>query len=385
MHEFSWMTPELESFRETVRRFCQEELVPKEPEWAERRCVDRDIWFKAAKIGLLCPGMPEEYGGGGGDFRFEAIAFTEQARAIAPGMSNNVHSGAVAHYILDFATEEQKRRWLPRMATGELVGAIAMTEPGTGSDLQSIKTRAVVDGDDYVVTGAKTYITNGTSANLICLVVKTDPSAGARGLSILVVETDGLDGIRRGKPLHKIGLHSQDTCELFFDGMRVPRANLLGGQEGQGFKQLMKELGRERLITALNAHAYMERAISETLTFVSDRNAFGQKLLSLQNTRFKLAECATQAKLAGVFLDDCVLKLMNGTLDATSIAMAKWWITETCGRVIDECLQLHGGSGYMTEFPIARIYQNVRVQRILAGANEIMKELIARDLEKQLA
>ncbi len=383
MHTYAWMTPELEAFRDTARRFCEKELVPNEARWAEQQCIDRDVWQKAGAIGLLCPGIPEEYGGGGGDFLYEAIAFTEQARALANGFGNTVHSGIVAHYLLNFGSEAQKRDWLPRMATGELVAAIAMTEPGTGSDLQSIKTRAVRDGDDYVISGAKTYITNGTSANLICVVAKTDVTQGAKGISIIVVETDKVKGLKRGEPLKKIGLHSQDTCELFFDEMRVPRANLLGPEEGQGFRQLMKELARERLITALVAHVCMERAIEETLAFVSNRNVFGQKLLSLQNTRFKLAECETKATIAGVFLDDCVLKLLGGQLDPTTAAKAKWWTTETGGQIVDECLQLHGGAGYMIEYPIARLYQNVRIHRILAGTNEIMKELIARDLEKR--
>jgi len=386
MHQPSWMTPELEALQDSARRFCETELAPNEARWCEQRCVDREVWFKAGQAGLLCPGIPEEYGGGGGNFLHEAVIFAEQARAVATGLGNSLHSGIVAHYIHNFASEAQKREWLPKMATGELVGGLAMTEPGTGSDLQSIRTRAIADGDDYVIDGAKTYITNGTTANLICLVVKTDPAQRAKGLSIIVVETDKLaGGLRRGQPLHKIGMHSQDTCELFFDGMRVPRANLLGPEEGQGFRQLMKELARERLITAMMSLASMERAIEETLRFVAQRKVFGEPLLSMQNTRFKLAECQTLAEVAAAFVDRCATRLLAGQLDPATAAMAKWWVTDTCGKVVDECLQLHGGAGYMIEYPIARIYQNVRVHRILAGTNEIMKELVARDLEKRVA
>ena len=386
MHRPAWMTPELESLRDSVRRFCLTELLPNEERWSQQQCVDRDTWYKAADAGLLLPGIAEEYGGGGGSFLHEAVIFSEPIRLLCGGLGNSLHSGIVAHYLKNFASEAQKRDWLPKMARGELIGGLAMTEPGTGSDLQSIRTHARRDGDHYVINGAKTYITNGSSCNLICLVLKTDPSQGARGVSIVVVETDKVEsGFRRGRTLSKIGLHSQDTAELFFDDMRVPVANLLGPEEGQGFKQLMKELARERLITALSSFACMERAVEETLAFTAQRKVFGQSLLAMQNTRFKLAECDTTVSLAGTFLDHCVQRLMDGTLDAATAAKAKWWITDRCGTVVDECLQLHGGAGYMTEYPIARLYQNVRIHRILAGTNEIMKELIARDLEKRVA
>ena len=386
MHQPSWMTPELESLRDTARRFYERELVPNEDRWASQQMVDREVWLKAGEAGLLCAGIPEEYGGGGGSFLHEAVIFGEQTRMLANGLGNGVHSGIVAHYIHNFASEEQKRRWLPKMATGELVGAIAMTEPGTGSDLQSIRTRAVRDGDHYVIDGAKTYISNGQHAGLVCVVAKTDPdpNAGAKGISIIVVETEGTEGLRRGKPLHKVGLHSQDTSELFFDGLRVPCANLLGSEEGQGFRQLMKELPRERLIASFSALGAMERAIEETLAFTAQRRVFGQPLLGMQNTRFKLAECETKARLAAVFADHCATLLQRGELDPATAAMAKYWTTQACGEVVDECVQLHGGAGYMTEYPIARLYQNVRIYRILAGTNEIMKELIARELEKRV-
>lgn len=385
MHQASWMNPELETLRDSARRFYQTELLPHEERWSSQQCVDRDVWYKAAAAGLLCPGISEEYGGGGGNFLHEAVIFSEQARMLCPGLGNSLHSGIVAHYIDNFGTAEQKRAWLPKMASGELVGGLAMTEPGTGSDLQSIQTRAVRDGDHYVINGAKTYITNGTTAELICLVVKTDPTRGGKGLSIVVVETAKVQGFRRGRALSKVGLHSQDTAELFFDDMRVPCVNLLGPEECQGFRQLMKELARERLITSLVSLACMERAVEETLAFTAARKVFGQRLLTMQNTRFKLAECETKATLAGAFLDKCAHKLLIGELDSTTAAMAKWWVTEACGQVVDECVQLHGGAGYMLEYPIARLYQNVRIHRILAGTNEIMKELIARDMEARVA
>ena len=384
MHQPSWMSAELETLRDNVRRFCETELLPNEERWSAQQCVDREVWFKAGAAGLLCPGIKEEYGGGGGNFLHEAVIFCEPARMLCPGLGNSLHSGIVAHYIENFASEAQKLEWLPKMASGELVGGLAMTEPGTGSDLQSVRTGAVIDGDHYVINGAKTYITNGSTANLICLVLKTDPTKGSKGISIVVVETDKVQGFRRGRTLAKIGLHSQDTAELFFDDMRVPRANLLGPEEGQGFRQLMKELARERLITAMVSLACMERAIEETLAFTASRKVFGQSLLAMQNTRFKLAECETKATLAGAFLDQCAQKLLVGGLDSGTAAMAKWWVTEACGQVVDECVQLHGGAGCMLEYPIARLYQNVRVHRILAGTNEIMKELIARDMEKRV-
>ncbi|MEO8298621.1 MAG: acyl-CoA dehydrogenase family protein [Burkholderiales bacterium] len=385
MYQPSWMTPELETLRDSVRRFCETELLPNEERWSQQQQVDPSAWRKAGEAGLLCAGISEEYGGGGGGFLHEVIILSEPIRMMCGGLGNGVHSGLVSHYIENFASEAQKRAWLPKMATGELIAALAMTEPGTGSDLQAIRTSAVKDGDDYVINGSKTYITNGATANLICLVLKTDPTKGGKGLSIIVVETDKVEkGFRRGRILNKVGMHSQDTSELFFDDMRVPRANLLGAEEGQGFIQLMKELTRERLVTAICAHASMERAIEETLQFTAQRQVFGQSLLSMQNTRFKLAECETKSALAGAFIDQCLQKLLAGQLDTATAAMAKWWVTEVCGQVVDECLQLHGGAGYMLEYPIGRLYQDVRITRILAGTNEIMKELIARDMEKRV-
>jgi acyl-CoA dehydrogenase len=324
--------------------------------------------------------MPEAYGGGGGSFAHEAVVAAEQARAMVYGFSNNVHSAILAHYILNYGTEAQKRRWLPKMATGELVGAIAMSEPGAGSDLKSVRTTAVWQGGEYVVDGSKTFITNGLHADLICVVAKTDAQAGAKGVSLIMVETRGLPGFRRGRLLEKLGQKSLDTAELFFDGVRVPEDNLLGGAEGRGFSQLMQQLPRERLLIAVGAVASMRRAIDETVAYVRTRQVFGQALIDMQNTRFKLAECETVATIAARFVDDCIARQLDGTLDLSTAAMAKWWATQMNCQVIDECLQLHGGYGYMLEYPIARMYADARVGRIYGGSNEIMKEIIARGL-----
>ncbi|WP_285411187.1 acyl-CoA dehydrogenase family protein [Variovorax sp. efr-133-TYG-130] len=382
MSQSPWMTPELENFRDNVRRFYDKELVPNEERWGRQQHVDREVWRKAGAAGLLCVGISEEYGGGGGNFMHEAILFYEQTLAIVPGLGNGVHTGIVAHYLENFGTEAQKQQWLPRMASGDLVGALAISEPGAGSDVQAIQTRAVRRDDHYVVNGAKTFISNGQLADLVCVVVKTDPSAGSRGISLLMVETAKVQGFRRGRVLDKIGMHAQDTSELFFDDMRVPCANLLGPEEGQGFRQLMKELPRERVVTAMSAQGSMDRAIAETLAYARQRKLFGDTLFDFQNTRFKLAECQTKATVSRAFIDRCIDQLARGELDATTAAMAKWWCTQTCGEIVDECLQLHGGYGYMTEYPIARIYQNVRIGRILAGSNEVMKELVARDMRR---
>ncbi|HEY4065909.1 MAG TPA: acyl-CoA dehydrogenase family protein [Burkholderiaceae bacterium] len=384
-NQSTWITPELEAFQDSVRKFYERELVPNEARWGVQQHVDREVWRKAGAAGLLCVGIPEEYGGGGGSFKHEAILFYEQTRAIVPGLGNGVHTGIVSHYIDNFGSEAQKREWLPKMARGELVTALAISEPGAGSDVQGIRTRALRDGDHYVVNGAKTFISNGQLAELIVVVVKTDPSAGAKGISLLVFETAKVQGFRRGRVLDKIGMHAQDTSELFFDDMRVPCENLLGPNEGEGFRQLMKELPRERVITAMAAQGSMDRAIAETLAYVHQRKLFGDTLFGFQNTRIKLAECETKATVSRAFIDQCVSQLAAGELTATTAAMAKWWCTDALGQIVDDCLQLHGGYGYMTEYPIARIYQNARIGRVLAGSNEIMKELVARDLKQRVA
>jgi len=376
----SWMSEDLSIFQASVRRFAAEELVPHEERWAKQQHVDREVWYKAGAFGLLCPGIPEEYGGGGGSHAHNAIVGYELARAVATSMGTNVHSAISAHYLLRYASEEQKLRWLPRMASGEMIAAIAMTEPGAGSDLQSIKTKAIRDGDHYIINGSKTFITNGYLADLVLLVCKTDPSLGAKGVSIIVLETHELPGFRRGRILEKIGQKGQDTSELFFDDVRVPVANLLGQEEGKGFVQLMQQLPEERMFIAMNALGSMERAIEETVNYTRERKLFGKSLLNMQNSRFKLAEMQTTLTIAQSFVNDCMAKMVRGELDPTTAAMAKWWLSTQACQIIDECLQLHGGYGYMLEYPIARLYTNTRPMRIYGGSNEVMKELIARTL-----
>jgi acyl-CoA dehydrogenase len=376
----AWSDDETESLRDLAYDFFSKECAPHEERWAEQHHIDREIWNKAGEIGLLCPSIPAEYGGGGGTFAHECVLAEEQVRAMAPGFGGLVHSTIVAHYINGYGTEEQKQRWLPKLATGEMVGAIAMTEPGTGSDLQSIKTKAIKDGDNYVVDGSKTFITNGLLANLVITVVKTDPDNAAAGISLLVVETEGADGFARGRVLKKIGQHSQDTAELFYDAVKVPVENLLGGVEGQGFIQLMQQLPQERLIIAVSAQAATELALDLTLKYTKERQAFGKPIFNFQNTKFKLAEAATTVKIGRVFLDDCITKHMAGELDIPTASMAKWWLTEEQNKVTNECLQFFGGYGYMEEYPISQLYTGARIQKIYGGTNEIMKEIISRFL-----
>ncbi|WP_197319247.1 acyl-CoA dehydrogenase family protein [Saccharomonospora sp. NB11] len=375
----SWLTEELDDVRDLARTFCRNELVPHQARWAEQKHIDREVWTKAGEVGLLALSIPEEYGGGGGTFAHEAVLYEEQARAGDSAWGVTVHNGIVAHYLLAYASEEKKREWLPKLASGEYVGAIAMTEPGTGSDLQSIATRAVRDGDHYVVNGAKTFITNGGLADLVIVAVKTDPDAGAKGISLLVVETS-TPGFRRGRVLDKIGMHGQDTAELFFDDVRVPVENLLGETEGQGFVQLMQQLPQERLIIAVTAVAGMESAIDQTIAYTKERTAFGRPVFTFQNTKFTLAEAATEAAVARAFLDQCIERHLRGELDVQGAAMVKLWTTERVNKVVDDCLQLFGGYGYMTEYPIARAWADVRISRIFGGTNEIMKDIISRTL-----
>jgi acyl-CoA dehydrogenase len=378
----AWMNEELALVRDNARRFFARECVPHEARWRAQHHADRAIWNQAGAAGLLCASIPEEYGGGGGNFLHEAVICEEQMYAMAQSFSNNVHSGIVAHYILAYGTEAQKRRWLPRMATGELVAAIAMSEPGAGTDLQRIRTQATRAGDGWRIRGGKTFITNGLHANLVCVAVKTGEQGGAKGISLLMLETEGAAGFRRGPLLDKLGQKTLDTTELFFDDVLVPADNLLG-EEGRGFPQLMQQLPRERMLIAVGAVATLRRAIDETLAYVKDRHVFGEPLMKMQNTRFRLAECETQAAVAQAFVDDCIARLQRGALDVPTAAMAKWWTTDVCCRIVDECVQLHGGYGFMNEYPIARLYADARVFRIYGGANEVMKELIARDLEKR--
>ncbi|MCZ6892596.1 MAG: acyl-CoA dehydrogenase family protein [Gammaproteobacteria bacterium] len=374
-----WMTSDHEIYRDTVRKFITAEFVPERERWIEQGYPEPEYWTRAGEVGLLCPDVPAEYGGGGGDFGFDAITYEELQRACISSFGNGIQS-IVGHYLVRYGTEEQKHQWLPRMATGEIITAVAMTEPGTGSDLQAVTTRAIRDGDEYLLTGTKTFITNGYNANLICVVCKTDPKARAKGISMLMVETDELEGFRRNKPLKKIGMKGQDTCELFFDECRVPIGNILGGEEGQGFYQLMNQLPRERLIIAAGAVAAMEIVIEITVDYVKQRKAFGQTLMDFQNTKFKLAELKTEARIARVFLDDCIEKLNNDLLDNETASMAKWWCTEKQFETAHQCLQLHGGYGYMMEYPVAHYFADSRVSMIYGGSNEIMKELISRSL-----
>jgi len=375
----SWSTPELESLRATAVRFLETEMQPQDEAARQRGNVGHAIWRRAGELGLLCTDIPEDYGGGGGDFRHEAVIHEEMARRALSGMSNSVHS-IVAHYLLNHGTEAQKRKYLPAMARGELVGAIAMTEPGAGSDLQGVRTRAELRDGRYLINGSKTFITNGLLAGLILVVCKTDPAQGARGTSILIVETRDCAGFRVGRVLDKMGMKAQDTSELFFDDVTVPQDALLGGREGQGFYQLMGDLPYERLIIGLAALACMEGAYEATLAYVRERRAFGQAIADMQNTRFKLAEVATTLTVGRAFIDRCVEQLVAGTLDTATASMAKLWGSEAQGRVLDELVQLHGGYGYMNEYMVTRMYADARVQRIYGGTSEIMKEVISRVL-----
>lgn len=376
----SWMDEDLELFRDNVVRFIEAEMLPYDEAARKSGNVGHALWRKAGELGLLCVDIPEEYGGGGGDFRHEAVIHEEMARRALSGMAIGVHS-IVAHYFLNHGTEEQKCRYLPRLARGELVGAIAMTEPGAGSDLQGVRMRAQKNEDGgYLIHGSKTFITNGYLAGVVLVVAKTDPTQGAKGTSILIVETEGCAGYRVGRVLDKIGLKAQDTSELFFDGVQVPADALLGGREGQGFFQLMGDLPYERLIIGVGALAAMEGAYQATLDYVRERKAFGQPIAEFQNTKFKLAEIATQIKVGRAFIDRCVEDLVAGRLDTATASMAKLWGTDTQGRVVDECLQLFGGYGYMNEYLVARMYTDARIQRIFGGTNEIMKEVISRAL-----
>jgi alkylation response protein AidB-like acyl-CoA dehydrogenase len=373
--------PEIQMFSDAAGKFFQREATPQKiAKWREQGQVDREIWEKAAENGLLGVSIPAEYGGAGGDFRHDVVLVEQIAKNAVEGFALQLHNVIVLPYILLHGTEEQKRKWLPRLCNGELISAIAMSEPGAGSDLQSIRTTAIRDGNGYRINGSKTFISNGQIANFVVVVAKTDPSKGAKGTSLLIVETDGAEGFRRGKTLDKIGNEAQDTSELFFDDVWVPADHLLGLEEGRGFLQLMAELPRERLLMAISGVNTMERAINATVDYVKQRKAFGQTVFDFQNTQFKLAEAKAKATVAKVFVNDCIAKALDGTLDNTTSAIAKMWVTDTEWQIVDDCLQLHGGYGYVNEYPIAHMFRNSRVQRIYGGSNEIMKVLIARSL-----
>ena len=366
-------------FREAVFGFYEREMAPHSESFRKNKVVDRKYWNMAGEMGLLNCAIPEEYGGGGGDYRHEMIIMEELVKAKVDGFGLSLHNAIVAPYILHYGTEEQKKKWLPKMASGELVGAIAMSEPGTGSDLQSVKTNAKKDGNGWVINGSKTFITNGGTANLIIIVADTG-GEGKHSKSLFVVETDDLEGFRRGRILDKVGMDAQDTAELFFDDMKVPADALLGEDTGMGFIQLMSELPQERLNIAVQSVAQMEAALETTIEYVKERKAFGKRILDFQNTQFELAECKTLITIAKTFVYDCAEKHLRGELDTVTASMAKYWTTDKECEIIDRCLQLHGGYGFMNEYPIARMYRDSRVQRIYGGTNEIMKLLIARSL-----
>ncbi|WAF87030.1 acyl-CoA dehydrogenase family protein [Metapseudomonas otitidis] len=371
-------SPEHELFRDSVRRFLEEEAVPFHHQWEKDGHVDRALWNKAGEAGLLCPHIPEAYGGVGADFLYSTVVIEEIGRLGLTGIGFSLHSDIVAPYILHYGSEEQKEKYLPRLVSGELVTAIAMTEPGAGSDLQGVKTTAVLDGDHYVINGSKTFITNGFLADLVIVVAKTDPKAGAKGTSLFLVEAD-TPGFSKGKRLEKVGMKAQDTSELFFQDVRVPKENLLG-QAGMGFAYLMQELPQERLTVGIGALASAEAALKWTLDYTRDRKAFGKAIAEFQNTRFKLAEMATEIQIGRVFVDRCLELHLQRKLDVPTAAMLKYWGTDLQCKVLDECVQLHGGYGFMWEYPVARAWADARVQRIYAGTNEIMKEIIARSL-----
>ncbi len=372
---------EIRMFEASVARFFEQNAPPERVEkWRKDKVVERAMWTEAAEAGLLGLSTPEEYGGMGGDYRHEVILMEQLGLKGVDGFGASLHNAIVMPYIFHYGTEDQKKRWLPKMASGELISAIAMTEPGAGSDLQGVKTTAKKSGNGYVINGSKTFITNGQTANLICVVAKTDPTQGSKGISLIMLETEGAEGFERGRNLNKLGQPAQDTSELFFNDVKVPADNLLGSEEGKGFYQLMGQLPQERLNIAVQAIATIERALELTIQYVKDRKAFGKSIMDFQNTQFVLAECKTEATVARVFVNHCIGVHLQGKLDAATASMAKYWLTDLEGKIIDRCLQLYGGYGFMDEFPISRMYRDSRIQRIYGGTNEIMKILIARTL-----
>lgn len=377
-----WMDEELVMFDESIMRFLADKAPPERlQKWREDGIVERAAWDEMAQAGLLGLSIAPEYDGAGGDFRHEAALIRRLGLAGAEGWGVPLHNAICGGYIQHYGTPEQKQRWLPGIVSGRYVTAIAMTEPGTGSDLQGIRTTAVASGNGYAINGQKTFITNGQHADLIIVVAKTDPAAGSKGISLMVVETAEAPGFSRGRNLDKIGLEMGDTSELYFDDVRIPADNLLGGVEGKGMVQLMQELPKERLMIAIECMAIIERAMNVTLEYVRERTAFGKRILDFQNTQFTLADCKTEAVVSRLFVDDCIEKYMAGTLDAATASMAKYWTSERAQSIVDRCQQFFGGYGYMNEYPIAQMYKDVRVKRVYGGTTEIMKLLIARTLE----
>jgi acyl-CoA dehydrogenase len=367
-----------DAFRETVRRFIAKEIEPHYSTWEKEGIVSREVWLAAGEAGLLCTWVPEAYGGAGADFLYGSVVVEEMGRSGYAGVAFHLQSEIVAPYLLHYGSEEQKREWLPKLVSGEVITAVAMTEPAAGSDLQGMKTHACRDGDEYVINGQKLFISNGQLADLVVLACKTDPAAGGRGISQILIER-GTPGFDRGRNLEKVGYHAQDTSELFFSDCRVPVENLLG-EEGKGFVQMVQQLPQERLVIAIRSAAIIHSAIDWTARYVNDREAFGRTLANFQNTRFKLAELTTKAAVTQSFVDACTVQHLNGALDAIDAAMAKLHSTEVMCEVLDDCVQLHGGYGYMSEFPIARAWADNRMARIAGGSSEIMKEIIGRTM-----
>ncbi|MGB3711270.1 MAG: acyl-CoA dehydrogenase family protein [Erythrobacter sp.] len=372
---------EISIFADAVGKFYQQHAPQKRVEkWRDDGQVERDFWREAGEAGLLGVSVPEAYGGHGGDFRHDMVVIDQQTKNGVEGFAASLHNTIILPYLVRHGTEEQKKKYLPKLVTGELVSAIAMSEPDAGSDLQAIKTTALKDGNGYKLNGSKTWISNGQTADFIIVVAKTDPSEGAKGISLMLLETEGAEGFERGRKLDKIGLDAQDTSELFFDDVFVPADNVLGGVEGKGFYQLMGELPQERLVIAMGAMSGIERALDVTVEYVKNRKAFGKTIWDFQNTQFVLADLKARGTAARVFVNDCIAKLLEGTLDVPTASMAKYWVTELQSEVVDKCLQFHGGAGYINDYPIARMYRDTRIARIFGGSNEIMKMLIARSM-----
>ncbi len=372
---------EIAIFADAVGKFYQQHAPEKRvKKWREEGQVDREFWREAGQAGLLGVSVPEEYGGHGGDFRHDMVVIDQQAKNEVDGFAASLHNTIILPYLVRHGTEEQKKKYLPKLVTGELVSAIAMTEPGVGSDLQSITTTALKDGNGYRINGSKTYISNGQTADFIVVVAKTDPKERAKGISLMLLETEGAEGFERGRKLDKIGLDAADTSELFFDDVFVPAENVLGGVEGKGFYQLMGELPQERLVIAMQSCTSIEKALEVTVDYVKNRKAFGQTIWDFQNTQFVLADLKARGTAARVFVNDCIARLLKGELDVATASMAKYWVTELQSEVVDKCLQLHGGAGYINDYPIAKMYRDARITRIFGGSNEVMKMLIARSM-----
>jgi len=372
---------EIAIFSDAVGKFFQQHAPEKRVQsWRDEGQVEREFWNEAGAAGLLGASVPEEYGGHGGDFRHEMVILDQQGKNEVDGFAASLHNTIILPYLVRHGTEEQKQKYLPKLVTGELVSAIAMTEPGVGSDLQSITTTALKDGNGYRLNGSKTYISNGQTADFIIVVAKTDPNERAKGISLMLLETDGAEGFQRGRKLDKIGMDAADTSELFFEDVFIPGDNVLGGVEAKGFYQLMGELPQERLVIAMGAATAIEKALDTTVEYVKDRKAFGQTIWDFQNTQFVLADLKAKGTAARVFVNDCIAKLLKGELDVATASMAKYWLTELQGEVVDKCLQLHGGAGYINDYPIAKLYRDGRITRIFGGSNEVMKMLIARGM-----